>query len=133
MKLANQKGLAMVELAILLPLLLLILFGVAEFGRAWYLTNTLTNAAREGARRASISPTDPTTEPARAAVVDRISESCPFPVDPENVAITSTNSPPQHGTDTITVTISYPFQSPVPLLDMLQDITLQGEASMFYE
>jgi len=133
MKLANQQGLAIVELAILLPLLLLILFGVAEFGRAWYLTNTLTNAAREGARRASISSADPTADPARAAVVERISESCPFPIDPGNVAITSTNSPPQHGTDTITVTISYPFQSPVPLLDMLKDITLQGKASMFYE
>lgn len=123
----------MVELALLLPLLLLILFGMVEFGRAWYVTNTLTNAAREGARRASISPTDPTAEPARTAVIGRVSDACPFPIDADRVAITSTGSPPQHGADTITVTVTYPFQSPVPLLDMLQDITLQGRASMSYE
>ena len=41
-KLLHQQGTAMVELAILLPLLLLIFFGITELGRALYEQNTLT-------------------------------------------------------------------------------------------
>ncbi len=40
----------MVEFAIVAPLLLLLVFGTIEFGRAYNAQNTLTHAAREGAR-----------------------------------------------------------------------------------
>ena len=48
---------AMVEFAIVAPVLILLVFGIAEFGRFFFLLNNLTNAAREGARRAAIEPT----------------------------------------------------------------------------
>lgn len=133
MKLSDEKGQAMVELALLLPLLLLIVFGITEFGRAWLVSNALTNAAREGARRASISATDPTIDPARAALRDHVADACPFPIDQSNITITSTAAPPQHGVDTITVAVTYPFKSVVPFIDALKAITLKGQASMFYE
>jgi Flp pilus assembly protein TadG len=48
----SQKGVAAVEFAILLPLLLLIVFGITEFGRALYNYNTLVKATRDAARYA---------------------------------------------------------------------------------
>ncbi len=45
----------MVELAIMLPLLLLLVFGIIEFGRGYNTQITLTHAAREAAREYSIS------------------------------------------------------------------------------
>ncbi|EKD59124.1 MAG: Flp pilus assembly TadE-like protein [uncultured bacterium] len=122
----------MVELALLLPLLLLIVFGITEFGRAFYIKNALTNAAREGARRASVTTTDPTVDPALATLKEYVKGACAFPVKPEAILIESTSTPPQHGASSITVTVPYDFQFMYPLTSKL-NITLTGQASMFYE
>jgi len=45
-----QKGAAAVEFALLLPVLVLITFGIIEFGLLMYNQQILTNASREGAR-----------------------------------------------------------------------------------
>jgi len=50
MTIKNQKGAAIVEFAIVLPLLILFAFGICEFGLMWYNTQVITNASREGAR-----------------------------------------------------------------------------------
>jgi len=50
----QEKGQSLVEFALLLPLFLLMVVGVAEFGRAWMTRNILTGAAREGARVAAV-------------------------------------------------------------------------------
>lgn len=52
---SRERGAAAVEMAIVLPLLVLLLGGIVDFGRAFYTKNILTNAAREGARAASLS------------------------------------------------------------------------------
>lgn len=46
----RQRGVAAVELALILPLLLAILFGITEFGRAIYTYNTMAKSARAAAR-----------------------------------------------------------------------------------
>ncbi|WP_443190792.1 TadE/TadG family type IV pilus assembly protein [Pseudomonas indica] len=46
----DQQGVAMVEFAIALPLLLLLLFAVAEFGRMLYHYNTLLQSNRDAVR-----------------------------------------------------------------------------------
>jgi Flp pilus assembly protein TadG len=48
----QQRGVAAVEFAILLPLLLLIVFGITEFGRALHYYNTIVKATRDAARYA---------------------------------------------------------------------------------
>lgn len=45
-----QRGIAVIELAITLPALLVILFATAEFTRVFYQYNTLTTSVRDGAR-----------------------------------------------------------------------------------
>ncbi|SJZ44641.1 TadE/TadG family type IV pilus assembly protein [Selenihalanaerobacter shriftii] len=54
----NQKGQALVELALVLPVLLLILFGIVEFGRIFHTYLVISNAAREGARKGVITNND---------------------------------------------------------------------------
>jgi hypothetical protein len=48
-----QQGIAMVEFAIALPLLLLLLLGIAEFGRLLYHYNSLLQASRDAGRFAA--------------------------------------------------------------------------------
>ena len=52
----NQKGQALVEFAIILPLLFLLIFGIFEFGRAMFIKNSLNNAARSAVRVAVVTP-----------------------------------------------------------------------------
>lgn len=54
----KERGAAAVEMAIVLPLLLFILIGIMEFGRAFNVQVSLTQAAREGARHAAIHYND---------------------------------------------------------------------------
>jgi Flp pilus assembly protein TadG len=51
---ARDRGAAAVEFALCLPLLLLIVFGIIDFGRALNAQITLTQAAREGVRLAAL-------------------------------------------------------------------------------
>jgi Flp pilus assembly protein TadG len=55
MKNRTQKGAAVVEFAVVLPLLLVVLFGIIEFGFLLYNQAMLTNASREGARAGIVS------------------------------------------------------------------------------
>lgn len=50
----HDKGAAMVEIALILPLLLVLLFGIIEFGRAYNATISMQAAAREGARELAL-------------------------------------------------------------------------------
>ena len=53
----RERGAAAVEMAIVLPMLLLVIGGLVDFGRAYYLNVVITNAAREGARMVAMSYT----------------------------------------------------------------------------
>lgn len=50
----DSTGAALVEFAIIAPLLFLLIFGIIDFGRVFFLINNLTNAAREGARLGAV-------------------------------------------------------------------------------
>ncbi|MGF9650241.1 TadE family protein [Pseudarthrobacter oxydans] len=56
----SERGAAAVEFALLLPLLLMLVLGTIEFGRAYNAQITLTNAARDGVRVMAIA-NDPTS------------------------------------------------------------------------
>ena len=47
-----RRGAVMVEMALVLPLFLMLVLGIIEFGRAMMVANLVTNSAREGARMA---------------------------------------------------------------------------------
>lgn len=68
-----ERGQSIVELALLLPILISILIGVIDLGRAFNAYITITNAAREGARYGSLHPAD--TGGIKARVVNEATES----------------------------------------------------------
>ena len=53
----DRRGAALIEMALTLPLMLLVSAGIFEFGRAYQTWQVLTNAAREGARIAVLPGT----------------------------------------------------------------------------
>jgi hypothetical protein len=67
---AGKRGAALVEFAAVAPLLLLILFGIIEYGYIFMVRQTVIHAAREGCRIAVLQTTD---EP-YAEVTARITE-----------------------------------------------------------
>jgi Flp pilus assembly protein TadG len=51
---AGRRGQSLVEFALVLPIFLLLIMGVIDVGRYAYMSSTLSNAAREGARTGSV-------------------------------------------------------------------------------
>lgn len=56
---SNRRGAATVEFALIAPVFLLLVFGIIEFGRMLMVQQVLTNATREGARRATVEGVTP--------------------------------------------------------------------------
>jgi Flp pilus assembly protein TadG len=67
-RLGNDRGQATVEFALILPVLLLLVLGILEFGRAWNLAQIATDAVRESTRRCVLA--DNTTYTAAWVDVD---------------------------------------------------------------
>jgi Flp pilus assembly protein TadG len=51
----RQKGQTVIEMALVILLLLMLLFGIAEIARAWWFKGQLNNAARVGVRVAVVT------------------------------------------------------------------------------
>jgi len=66
---APDRGAVAVEFALLLPMLLLIVFGIIDFGRALNAQVTLTQAAREGARVDSLGSASQVCNRTKAAAI----------------------------------------------------------------
>jgi Flp pilus assembly protein TadG len=97
----NNKGQNLVEFALVVPLLLLLVIGIAEFGRAWMTKNILTGAAREAVRIMAVQTGDVTTATARA---DNILNSAGITTG-YNIIIPPTSVP----FDPVSVTVTYQF------------------------
>lgn len=78
----GEHGQALVEMALVLPLFFLLLFGVLEMGRIGYSYITVSNAARAGGRTATIGGTD-------VDITNSINNSA-VPLDAANLAIVIT-------------------------------------------
>ena len=79
----GQRSQALIEFALISPVLLLLIFGIIDIGRAVFYYDTLTHAAREGARAAvGASSTLPTNSSVLTVVTQQlvgapVSEPCP--------------------------------------------------------
>jgi Flp pilus assembly protein TadG len=61
MKIRRDGGQSLIEFAMVLPLLLILVFGIIDFSIGLYDKAVVTNASREGARAGIVFGTDPTT------------------------------------------------------------------------
>ena len=84
----SERGAVAVEFALILPILLMLVLGIVEFGRAYNTQISLTHAARESVRVMAISD-DPTR--ARTVAINTAVTLYPALVD-TNIAITTNNS-----------------------------------------
>lgn len=64
----HQRGITTVEFAIVGAVLLVVMFGVLEFGRALFVANALVESTRRGARTAAICPVG-SARPAQVAII----------------------------------------------------------------
>jgi len=105
----REKGSAMVEAAITIPLLLVLMVGIFEVGRAYQTWQVLTNAAREGARM-SITPSSTpanTTALVRQYMADgQLQNSSTAAVNVDKTSSINVNGTPVSAS---LVTVDYPF------------------------
>jgi Flp pilus assembly pilin Flp len=74
----DEEGAAVVEFALVVPILMLIIFGIIDFGRAFYTVNNIISAVREGARYGAILAA-PMSTTGQREIRDRVrSVSQPF-------------------------------------------------------
>lgn len=99
----SERGAVAVEFAIVLPVLLALVMGIMEFGRAFNTQLSLTNAAREGVRVMAIS-NDPAA--AKAAARNAAVSLNPALTDSGISFSQPTCNPTQQMTMTITYTLS---------------------------
>lgn len=126
--LRNRKGQATVELALILPVVLLVLFGIAEFGRAFAAYLALQHAAREGARLGVTGATD-------LEIIQRIHDSAPV-LDPSRLSVTIVPAEGSRASGVyLTISLSYRFDFDVPLIQDIAgtQIALQAQLSMMVE
>jgi Flp pilus assembly protein TadG len=102
----DERGAAVLEFAIVLPLLVLFVFGIVEFGRAYSARITLTAAVREGARAAALGG-DAAASTKNAASGLKSSA----------ITVTTVACPANPGpTTNASVQATYPFAYDIPLL-----------------
>jgi Flp pilus assembly protein TadG len=99
----GEEGQALVEFALVVPILLLILFGIVQFGIAFRDSIALTDAVRTGARKATVSRNLPNRVPATESAV----HSAASDLDSAKVKVTVLSS--WAPGDDVTVSATYPY------------------------
>ena len=132
-KLRSESGASAVEFALLLPVLMMILFGIIEFGLALHRQAILTNASREGARLGIVQSVPAITTAAVDAKID--SYLGPAGIPPGTVGRTIVGVP---GSVTgvpviVTLTLPYTFTVLPNLTSVASLITLTARTEMRHE
>jgi Flp pilus assembly protein TadG len=102
----EERGATAVEFAMIVPLLLVLVLGIAEFGHAFQVQGTLSAAAREGARVMALQNDQAAARTAvrnAAPTLDPAITNAQIAVTPATCPTTST------GTANVRVTIDYPM------------------------
>jgi len=105
----SQKGQAMVELALVLPVLFMLLLGIVDFGRVYHTNLVVMHSARQASREAGLGRSD-------AEIIDMARRTA-MGLNTSNLTVTV--SPPFSARSIgtiVTVTVSYPINMLNPLL-----------------
>lgn len=124
----NERGAALIETAITIPIVLLIAVGIFEFGRAYQTWQVLTNAAREGARVAILA--DATDDRVTTAVQAYMTSGRLSNAASAQISI-NRNVPLTVGSAS-QITVSYPFSFIVlnPVARLVVSGTNTGSAAL---
>ena len=121
----HERGQSIVELALALPILLIVLLGLLDLGRAYYILVALEDMAAEGATYAAIHPEDVTE------IQERTAAASSGLVEVDASAVLFENSGLAGGAP-LTVTVPYSFTFVTPFASMFVEdgfIELRGTAT----
>lgn len=107
----DERGAVVVELALVLPIVVIFIFGIVEFGRAYNAKIQLTSAVREGVRTAALGGPSVTS----AAIADEVRAAATGLVGDDITVVLSSRCETTASVNT-TVTARYPFRYDVPLV-----------------
>ena len=110
----GEKGQALVEFALLVPIFLILLFAIVDFGMGFYSWITVTNSAREGARIGAVLASE-------QQIIDRVHATSDLINEDENMDILVTNSADQGGLpgQSVVVKVDYRFDLITPLAGLM--------------
>jgi len=120
----SEKGASAVEFALILPILIILVFGIVEFGIAFNNYITITHAAREGARIAAVDLNNPDL---KNIIIERA-----FPVQITETDIVISTPEGTNIGDPVEVEITYNISITIPLVGSW-DIPLKNKAIMRLE
>jgi Flp pilus assembly protein TadG len=116
MLIKNQKGASAVEFAIVLPLMLVLIFGIIEFSILFYNKAMITNASREGARAGIVFAVSRPSQADIQAIVDNYAANHLINFDPsQNLTTTAVWTDTNGDTaisagEPLTVTVNYTYK-----------------------
>ncbi|HYP44075.1 MAG TPA: TadE family protein [Propionibacteriaceae bacterium] len=128
----GERGVAAVEFALVLPVLLMLVLGIVEFGRAYHIQTSLSLAAREGVRSMALTNNVATAKATARAAASTVAVtdgqidillSDGTSSTPTTCAVVATAATP-----TVHVTITYPM--PYITRFFGTSVTLKGRAAM---
>jgi Flp pilus assembly protein TadG len=124
MKHRSERGQSLVETAFVLPVLLLLLFGIFDFGRAVYAYNILANSAREATRLAIVDQ--------NLSSITAEAHETSIGLDPASVNVTFATCPaPVKIGCPATVTLEYQWTAITPIIgSIVGQIDLASTAEM---
>jgi Flp pilus assembly protein TadG len=132
----GARGQALTEFALVVPMLLLMIVGIMEFGRAWAMSQVVTDAARQGARMAALLNDSSAGQDSVRRVVIRALQAGNINATNQMVAI---DNGWKAGTNTpvgVTVSVPYDFGVFRPVMQLAAQsfndgtITLRSRAVM---
>lgn len=100
-QLLGERGAAAVEFALVVPVLLVLVFGIVEYSRAFNAQSALSDAAREGARTMAL-----TNDVGQARSAAR-NAALPLAVPANSISVTPTSCTGASATQQVTVTITF--------------------------
>jgi Flp pilus assembly protein TadG len=101
----RSRGQAMVEFTLILPLLMLLILGIYQFGQTYADYIQVTNAARDGGRKALVSRSDATG----VSDVVTAAKNATWWLDKTQMGVTVTPAQPWAQGANVTVTVTYPY------------------------
>jgi Flp pilus assembly protein TadG len=118
----DEQGQTVVEFALVVPILLVILFGILQFGAVYNDYVTLTDATRVGARKAAVSRHSATPEADAEEAVRNSATGIDKPCNGgTGLCVAVAADKWEHGAD-VTVTAEYPYE-----IDLLGFVVASGQ------
>lgn len=130
-RLRSESGASAVEFALVLPVLMMVLFGIIEFGFALYQQAVLTNASREGARLGIVQAVPAITTAQINAAIDNY--LTPTGINPANVARVIVPGAVTGAPVTVSLTLPYTFMVLPNLTSVAPQINLTAYTVMRHE